>query len=100
MEDKNTGYNMYNGTIIEGTLDLKRLEDVFTALIRRHEVFRTSFGISAGEIVQTVLPHADFQIEYRESSADLTGEIRKFIRVFDFRENPFIARRIDQNFRR
>jgi amino acid adenylation domain-containing protein len=49
----------YNETITvsyRGELDPAALESAFNAFVARHEIWRTSFGMDEGEIVQTVHP--------------------------------------------
>jgi surfactin family lipopeptide synthetase A len=64
--DVKTNANITGMTIIEGRLDVKRLEGAFHALIKRHETLRTSFGIVEGQPVQIINEHVDFTIQYAE----------------------------------
>ncbi|MCP5054306.1 MAG: amino acid adenylation domain-containing protein, partial [bacterium] len=54
MEKMSTGYNLPALLMLEGHVDVGRLEDAFNCLIRRHESFRTSFHIIDGQPVQKV----------------------------------------------
>ncbi len=58
--------NVTLGVALSGHLDLVRLADAFTALIRRHEVFRTTYTTEPSQVVHEVLPAP---LEY----LDLTG---------------------------
>ncbi|AEI43027.1 non-ribosomal peptide synthetase [Paenibacillus mucilaginosus] len=84
-------YNMPGALELSGVLDIPRLEAAFQAVIRRHEVLRTTFEISGGEPVLRVLPQADFTLDVREAAEDeVTGEIRDFIRSFELTHAPLL----------
>ncbi|WP_432401628.1 non-ribosomal peptide synthase/polyketide synthase [Wukongibacter sp. M2B1] len=90
-EDVGTGYNMPTAMIIEGSLDIKRLEDTFKALINRHETLRTSFGMLEDEVVQKVHHDWKFEVVYTENSHQSIDEMMKsFVRPFDLSEPPLL----------
>ncbi|UCH93240.1 MAG: amino acid adenylation domain-containing protein, partial [Candidatus Aminicenantes bacterium] len=64
MEPDNTVYNMPMVYHLETGCDIKRLEDAFRQLIRRHESFRTSFITVNDEPVQKIHDEVEFEIEY------------------------------------
>jgi tyrocidine synthetase-3 len=61
-------YNMSVGVPIQGFIDKDRLENTFRHLIRRHEVFRTSFTLVNKDVVQRVHDRVDFEVEYYDLS--------------------------------
>lgn len=79
LEEDLTSYNMPKAVLIEGKIDLKRCEEVFRSLIKRHEALRTSFYVIGEEPVQEVQESAVFSIDYLDGSECLkkSGEINK-----------------------
>ncbi len=90
-EEGSTSYNMPMVIAIEGELDRVKLEEVFKKLIKRHEVFRTSFKLVDGEAVQLVHKEISFKIEYTEADKEKAGEIAsEFVKAFDLSKAPLI----------
>ncbi len=89
-ESLGTSYHLTEAVSIEGALETEKLEEVFRQLIKRHEIFRTSFEIIEGEPVQKIHPHVAFAIEYL--SPDLTGQeiIESFVRPYDLSRPPLL----------
>jgi len=92
-----TAYNLPMVLTVKGKLKKDRLKATFEALVRRHEVLRTSFEIvyrkaSGEEIVQRIHEEAEIKIEYREiNDVDrLEKRIREFIRPFDLSTAPLM----------
>lgn len=63
--------------ISAGPRQIKRLESVFNALIRRHEILRTSFHLVRGEPVQKVHETVEFTIN-RVNPSDRQNSCRPF----------------------
>ena len=95
MEGIGTSYNMPLILEVTGKLDKHRLEQAVNALIRRHDMLRTSFLLIAEKAVMRVHSHVDFKIE------DFAGEISAFIRPFDLSQAPLLRmgliRKHDEN---
>lgn len=74
--DANLAYNMPAALLLEGTLDLAALTTAFTRLVSRHEILRTVFRETGGEIRQIIHPPAstDFSIGYQDLSAEPTAK--------------------------
>ncbi len=82
MDKTNVGYNLPQTALMEGELSRERLEETFRRLIRRHESFRTSFEMLAGEPVQRIHEDVEFEIEYYE--------LATFLRPFDLSRAPLL----------
>jgi hypothetical protein len=84
-------YNITGATIIEGKLERSRLEETFQKLIQRHEAFRTTFEMMAGELVQKIHKAVAFEIRYLKAAPDqVEGIIKEFIQPFDFSSAPML----------
>jgi amino acid adenylation domain-containing protein len=78
-----------------GSLDLERVETAVRQLLKRHEVFRTSFVMLAEEPVQRVHQEAvpEFAVEYHgtaSSEIEVRGITRNFVRPFDLGCAPLL----------
>lgn len=91
-----TTYNVPQAMIIEGKLDLKRMEDAFRKFIDRHESLRTSFELVDGNPVQRIHQRVDFAIDYQvaDSQVDIEQMTREFVRPFDLSKAPLLRARI------
>jgi amino acid adenylation domain-containing protein len=88
IEPESTVYNIPTVRILEGDIDMERVEDTFAKLIKRHESLRTSFEIVEKEAVQRVHAEVGFKIEnYETKTADIKTEVEEtinhFVRPFD-----------------
>ncbi|MCK4258972.1 MAG: amino acid adenylation domain-containing protein, partial [Halanaerobiales bacterium] len=92
LEKNNTSYNMPNILKNEGTIDVKHFEEVVQKLIKRHNVFRTSFVEMDGEIVQKIDQQVDFKISHFkiEDETKINTIIKDFIRPFDLSQAPLL----------
>lgn len=64
-----TMYHVPFALRLQGRLDVARLEDAFTALISRHESFRTTFHMTQDEFRQMVHPPYVFKLEVLDPAA-------------------------------
>jgi amino acid adenylation domain-containing protein/thioester reductase-like protein len=87
-----TAYNMPGALLVEGPLDVPRLEGAVRGLIARHEALRTSFATVDGEPVQRVHSEVPFEIERIEggASADVDRLVEAFVRPFDLAVAPLL----------
>ncbi|MBD3919135.1 amino acid adenylation domain-containing protein [Paenibacillus sp. PR3] len=86
-----TTYHLPGAYIIEGDLDIPRLEWTFQALVQRHESLRTSFDMSAGEFIQIIHPEADFRLHTMDLTDDQWEEmIPSLLKPFDLRVPPLM----------
>ncbi|MBU8567942.1 amino acid adenylation domain-containing protein [Virgibacillus pantothenticus] len=92
-----TNYNMPFSVILEGQLDLQRLQSAFSSIISRHESLRTSFEIVDGEPVQLI--HKEVPLEFSFMYGDeeqLDTLVDEFIKPFDLTLAPLIRMRVVQ----
>ncbi|MCK4260366.1 MAG: hypothetical protein KAX49_15425, partial [Halanaerobiales bacterium] len=89
-------YNMPAIFIIEGNLELDRLEVAFKNMVKRHESLRTSFKTMNGEQVQIIHEDVNFEINYIDLNDCAMDEIKvntrinSFIRPFDLEIAPLL----------
>jgi amino acid adenylation domain-containing protein len=87
---------VYNETIVsllEGELDIKKVEEVLTTLTNRHEILRTSMEMRGDEPVQRVLSAAGVKaaFKYVETNENKAKEwIRNFVEPFDLSYPPLL----------
>lgn len=86
------GYNETHAEILEGQLDISRLELSFMKVIERHDILRGIIEMTDEGPQQRILPAAGFTITRlgKATGDELPGIIEKFIRPFDFAEPPFM----------
>jgi amino acid adenylation domain-containing protein len=98
-EPVGTSYNVPTTHLVEGELDLERIQAALRQLVARHETLRTSFHIVDGGPVQVVHESVDLPLEVLEveESADEAEMIvrarevfARFLRPFDLRQAPLI----------
>ncbi len=89
---ESTGYNMpYVQVLAAGeTPEPQRLEAVFHKMIRRHEVFRTSFFLVEGEPVQRVHDEVPFTLQQLDAGDRGYDELSAFVRPFDLGRAPLL----------
>lgn len=77
--------------IVTGNLDLAKVEQCFQDIIQRHDVFRTSFTVKDGEIVQSIASQVDFSIDYKDGTTmSVERLITQFMEPFDLAKAPLI----------
>ncbi|MEC4811933.1 MAG: condensation domain-containing protein [Scytonema sp. PMC 1069.18] len=92
LDQLNPGHTIYNvPTVIRltGSLNLEALEQTFNEIVRRHEVFRTTFQVLDGQPFQAITPSltiplsvlnlGQFPVDEREAEAKriITSEIER-----------------------
>ncbi|WP_432409117.1 amino acid adenylation domain-containing protein [Wukongibacter sp. M2B1] len=102
LEGVQTSYNMPGAMLIEGDLNISRLNEVFMELVNRHEGLRTSFKVIDGEIMQIVHKKVDFKVDFIEidnnfnrnkeilNSDEGRSRVREFIQPFDLSKAPLL----------
>ncbi|MCP4660503.1 MAG: non-ribosomal peptide synthetase, partial [bacterium] len=98
-EPASAAYNMPNPLHLRGAVNRARLQWTFNALVRRHEVLRTSFPVASGRPRQVIaprlelaLPLADLQslTEQRREAEARRLAAEEARRPFDLRAGPLI----------
>jgi amino acid adenylation domain-containing protein len=89
LDPNSLGYNLPGVFVIEGQMDEIRLGNTFCRLIKRHESFRTSFGMKNVELVQAIHGpgEVEFSIEYYQTPVEIH---RSFIRPFNLSRAPLL----------
>jgi amino acid adenylation domain-containing protein len=103
MDVNSTGYNLPQISILEGNINIKKFENIFQALINRHESFRTSFKLIEEIPKQIIRDDVNFKIEYKnldKSLKNIEGDegkeeiiqkvYRDFIKPFSLSQAPLI----------
>ncbi|MCY9421315.1 condensation domain-containing protein, partial [Bacillus paralicheniformis] len=67
-------YNMPFAMTLEGDFDIRRFENTFKNMIKRHESFRTSFVMIDGEVMQQIENEIDFQVAYSDIGKESAEE--------------------------
>ncbi|MGD2087793.1 MAG: amino acid adenylation domain-containing protein [Candidatus Aminicenantes bacterium] len=99
IEPENTAYNEPKTVQLEGDLDRNKMEDAFKKLIRRHEIYRTSFHLVGGNPVQKVYPpqEIEFSLEYHETNGNVDNArelVESFVKPFDLSQAPLFRVRL------
>lgn len=85
-----TAYNLPTLLLLEGDLDIGRLENAFRALCERHESLRTSFHEKNAQAVQVVHPEIHFTIQKMQDDREPGLILRDFLQPFDLRQAPLL----------
>ncbi|MEF2965786.1 amino acid adenylation domain-containing protein [Paenibacillus sp. M1] len=91
LQESSTYYNIPSAIFLEGKVDKKRIEQVFTKLIERHEAFRTSFHILDGIPMQKIERRVNFSLEYSEiCETEIHKVTGAFSKPFDLTKAPLL----------
>ncbi|HLP62850.1 MAG TPA: amino acid adenylation domain-containing protein [Candidatus Deferrimicrobium sp.] len=88
-----TGYNMPSAMLLEGDIEIQKLEEIFKHLIMIHESLRTTFHMIENEPAQRVHREVEFVVEskvFTGQSQPPEAIIKNFIRPFDLSEAPLL----------
>ena len=80
-------YNIPGGLLLEGNLNISKLEECLKTLIERHESLRTYFEIKDNNVVQKVLDKVDFKLDNVYSN-NLDYSFKEFVKPFNLAEAP------------
>lgn len=96
-ESTGTVYNISSIKLVEGPLDKQQVEYVFKTILKRHEVFRTSFISIAGEPMQHIHKPEDmaFELNYLETdlnpaNPETRNLIESYIKPFNLSKAPLL----------
>lgn len=84
-------YNMPGAITIEGELDTEKLKDALYELVKRHESFRTSFGMVNGRLMQIIEEEAFPEIPEQTCDEAMFEELcSEFPTPFDLGKAPIL----------
>ena len=87
----NAAFHMPAGVRLAGKISVERLENAFRVVINRHEILRTTFEDSNGELLQIISPPWPFRLERTSVSGKDLGEKEQKLQqlVRDESQSPF-----------
>lgn len=94
MTDINTAYNTPAAVLIDGILDVSKVQKAFQELVNRHEILRTKFDVIEQQYVQIIAPELPVQTEYEKTNeltkSQMQEKYEEFVRPFDLQTTPLI----------
>lgn len=100
MDPGSVGYNMPRILLVDGDMELERMEAAMKALVQRHEALRTSFRSIDKTPVQRIHDTASFEIDYYDAgngenaavklAPGVEKRVASFIKPFDLSEPPLL----------
>jgi amino acid adenylation domain-containing protein len=99
LEPGSAAYNMPTAVVLDGALEVSRLEQGLEALVLRHESLRTTFALQGDEPVQVIHPRLDVPLPLVDLSAleeaAREAEVRRRVtqevqRPFDLEHGPLV----------
>jgi amino acid adenylation domain-containing protein len=103
LDEDRTAYNMYGTYLLKGKLDTVLLQQVFSTVVKRHEILRTNFIVIDGEPRQQVHPAESFLIRMdcvklqqgNDTGDQLNRLIREeVLRQFDLQTDPLFRSKL------
>ncbi|MCL5065279.1 MAG: condensation domain-containing protein, partial [Firmicutes bacterium] len=89
LNPESTAYHLTQGYLVEGDLDLHRLEAVLNELVRRHAGLRTVFVNRGGTPIQVVVDAFQIRLELPlYGDRDIQEWLNHFRRPFDLSDGP------------
>ncbi|MEM7283265.1 MAG: amino acid adenylation domain-containing protein, partial [Pseudomonadota bacterium] len=87
---KQSAYHIVNAWRIHGDLDLKRLEEACSQVVRRHANLRNVCGVDNGEMIMATLPENNVRLDKGSTTPEeLHGVVKKFAnQSFDLITGP------------
>lgn len=90
LEPVSCKYNIPSAFIVDGELDIEKLENAINVVISRHEILRTSFEIIGDIPMQKIHDDVKLEIIRVEKITDIDWQIKTFIQKFDLEIPPLI----------
>jgi amino acid adenylation domain-containing protein len=91
MEPESTAYNLPLIGLLEGPLDVEKMQRVFQRIVERHEGFRTSFHLLDETPVQRVCPQVEFTVRTFEADEQTARQvIEDFLEAFSLDKPPLL----------
>ncbi|MCU0094354.1 condensation domain-containing protein [Bacillus sp. OR9] len=90
-DSTSVAYNIPIVMMIEGNIDVKRLEKALDRIIKRHDSLRTSFKMHNDQIVQNISKEVSFVLVKEVArSKDIQVIFNNFIKPFDLTKAPLM----------
>ncbi|OCL27784.1 hypothetical protein U472_04325 [Orenia metallireducens] len=91
LDPASTNYNEPFGLLIEGKVNINKLEEIFDQLIKRHESLRTGFEVVNGQFMQKIHETVPFKINYIKRDEDEIEEVLEELgSAFDLSKAPLL----------
>lgn len=91
VENTEIGTHLPLAMILEGKLNIEKVQSTFEEIIRRHEGLRTAFTIENNEILQQINENVPFAIDVIDGKEEELDQIIKdFIKPFDLFKAPLM----------
>lgn len=98
MDNKNLAYNLPSATMIDGKLNIDKVNEALQKLIGRHDILRTSFEIVDNKVVQKINHSCQLKVdvEVATEQLDLSKIASDFIKPFSLKKAPLMRVKIIQ----
>lgn len=91
LEGAGKSYNIWGAFIIEGCVNVKKINEAINKIIKRHEALRTSFELIDNNPVQIIHENINVDIKVSDiSEENIESEVEKHITEFDLSKPPLI----------
>ncbi|MED4526573.1 condensation domain-containing protein, partial [Bacillus velezensis] len=92
LDRETISYNMPSVLLMEGEVNISRLQEALNQMINRHESLRTSFIDQKGQPMQKIAEQADIDLHIFEAADEEKADliIQAFIKPFDLSAAPLI----------
>jgi amino acid adenylation domain-containing protein len=91
MDPDSIAYNLPRVVMLEGEVEISRLEKVFQELTNRHESLRTSFHLIQNVLMQKIHQEVSVPLVYWEMEEEAAREkVKAFIAHFDLKKAPLL----------
>ncbi|AEV75486.1 amino acid adenylation enzyme/thioester reductase family protein [Mycolicibacterium rhodesiae NBB3] len=77
--------------LIEGPLEIEKLEQAFRTVVRRHEAFRSKFVVRDGIPVKSVVDRVDFHLQLMQGTeSDVPAVVSRLRQPYDLTKPPLV----------
>ena len=83
-------YNTPGGVILDGNINIKKLENCFYTLLNRHEVFKTYFELNNKNVVQKITNKINYKLNILTNAnfRDIDNLFKDFVKPFNLNKAP------------
>ena len=91
IDNTSISYNLPGGIFMDKVPDIKKLENYFNKLIKRHEALRTYFEVLDGNPVQRIADKINFKIDVISGeNSEIESYFNDFVKPFDLSKAPIL----------